>query len=132
MCPNGDVYGFRQRAQGAWAEYVLLPADALNYKVPDTVAPQHAAYIEPLACSVHAVQRAEIKLDDVVVLAGAGPLGLGMVATARLQNPKLLIVLDLNDDRLEDRQAVRGRPGLQPRQGRCDRRSQQTDRRLWL
>ena len=58
MCPNGDVYGFRQRAQGAWAEYVLLPADALNYKVPDTVSPEHAAFIEPLACSVHAVQRA--------------------------------------------------------------------------
>ena len=101
MCPNGDVYGFRQRRQGAWAEYVLLPADALNYKVPDTVSPEHAAFIEPLACSIHAVQRAEIKLDDVVVLAGAGPLGLGMVATARLKNPKLLIVLDLNDQRLE-------------------------------
>jgi len=101
MCPGGDVYGFRQRTFGAWAEYVLLPAGALNYKVPATVAPDHAAFIEPLACSIHAVQRAGIELEHVVVIAGAGPLGLGMVATARLKNPRLLIVLDLNDARLE-------------------------------
>lgn len=101
MCPTGDVYGFRQAAFGAWAEYVLLPAGALNYRVPATVPAEHAAFIEPLACSVHAVQRAEIELDDVVVIAGAGPLGLGMVAAARLKNPRLLVVLDLNDQRLD-------------------------------
>ena len=101
MCPNGDVYGFRRHAAGAWAEYVLLPAGALNYKVPETISAAHAAFIEPLACSVHAVQRGEIELDHVVVIAGAGPLGLGMVAAARLKNPRLLIVLDLNDQRLD-------------------------------
>ena len=30
MCPNGDVYGFRQRAFGAMADYILLPIGALN------------------------------------------------------------------------------------------------------
>ena len=33
MCPNGDVYGFRQRAFGAMADYVLLPAGAINFRV---------------------------------------------------------------------------------------------------
>ena len=47
------------------------------------------------------MQRGEIQLDDVVVIAGAGPLGLGMIAAARLKNPRLLIALDLNDQRLE-------------------------------
>jgi threonine dehydrogenase-like Zn-dependent dehydrogenase len=31
----------------------------------------------------------------VVVISGCGPLGLGMIATARLKNPKKLIALDL-------------------------------------
>jgi threonine dehydrogenase-like Zn-dependent dehydrogenase len=36
-----------------------------------------------------------------VVIAGCGPLGLGMVAAARLKNPGLLIALDLKPNRLE-------------------------------
>src|SRR5512141_3460749 len=50
MCQNGSVYGFRQNAFGAMAEYMLFPANALNYRVPDAVPLAHAAYIEPLAC----------------------------------------------------------------------------------
>ena len=42
-----------------------------------------------------------IQLDDVVVIAGVGPLGLGMVAAARLKNPRLLIAIDMSEDRLE-------------------------------
>ena len=115
MCPNGDVYGFRQRAFGAMAEYVLLPAGALNYRVPKSVPVAHAAFIEPLGCSIHAVQRGEIELGDVVVIAGAGPLGLGMVAAARMKSPRLLIVIDLNDHRLEIARLCGADLGLNPR-----------------
>ena len=101
MCPTGDVYGFRQGAFGAMADYVLLPAGSLNYRVPETMPLEHAVFIEPLACSIHAVQRGHIELDHVVVIAGAGPLGLGMVAAAKRQGPRLLIALDLNDRRLQ-------------------------------
>lgn len=102
MCQDKhDVYGFRQATKGAMAEYMLFPKGALNYKVPKSIKPAHAAFIEPLGCSIHAVQRGEIQLDDVVVIAGVGPLGLGMVAAARMKNPRLLIALDLSDDRLE-------------------------------
>lgn len=54
-------------------------------------------FIEPLACSIHAVERGDVQFEDVVVVSGCGPLGLGMVAAARLKNPKLLIALDLLD-----------------------------------
>ncbi|ACZ42959.1 Alcohol dehydrogenase zinc-binding domain protein [Thermobaculum terrenum ATCC BAA-798] len=101
MCQQHDVYGFRQRTFGAMAEYMLWPADAINHKVPPDVPPHHAAFIEPLACAIHAVDRGEIKFEDVVVIAGAGPLGLGMVAAARMRNPRLLVVVDLEDRRLE-------------------------------
>lgn len=101
MCQNGDVYGFRQRTFGAMAEYMLFPRDSLNYKVPDSVPVEHAVYVEPLGCAIHCVQRASIEFQDVVVIAGAGPLGLGMVVAARLKNPRLLISLDRRDNRLE-------------------------------
>ena len=41
--------------------------------------PEFGAVIEPLACSIHAVQRGKIELGDVVVVSGCGTLGLGMV-----------------------------------------------------
>lgn len=101
MCQFGDVYGFRQRAVGAMAEYMRFPADALNYKVPKTLKVEEAVYIEPLSCSIHAVQRAEIEFGDTVVVSGCGPLGLGMVAAARLRNPGCLVALDVVDSRLD-------------------------------
>jgi threonine dehydrogenase-like Zn-dependent dehydrogenase len=56
--------------------------------------------VEPLACSLHAVERAAVEPDDVVVVAGAGTLGLGMLGGLRLRNPKLLIALDAKPSRL--------------------------------
>jgi len=102
MChKKHDVYGFRQATFGAMADYMKFPVGAINYKVPKSIPAHHAAFIEPLGCSIHAVQRGDILLDDVVVIAGCGPLGLGMVAAARLKNPRLLIAIDLNEDRLD-------------------------------
>ncbi len=114
MCQVHDIYGFRQKAFGAMAEYMLFPAQALNYKIPPSVPLEHAVYIEPLACAIHAVQRGQIEFGDVVVIAGAGPLGLGMVAAARLKNPGLLIALDLSDQRLEVAKAAGADMGLNP------------------
>lgn len=102
MCDGKhDVYGFRQRTPGAMAEYMRFPADAINHKVLPELTVEQAVYIEPLSCSIHAVQRANIELGDTVVVAGCGPLGLGMVAAARLKNPGCLIALDLHDNRLD-------------------------------
>ena len=46
-----------------------------------------AVLIEPLSCSIHAVERGRIEFGDVVVIAGAGPLGLGMVGRRCLKRP---------------------------------------------
>ena len=100
MCQVHHIYGFKQDAQGGMAEYMRFPAAALNYRIPPEMDPRHAALVEPLACSLHAVQRAEIELGDVVVVAGAGTLGLGMIGAARLKGPGLLVAVDLDDDRL--------------------------------
>jgi threonine dehydrogenase-like Zn-dependent dehydrogenase len=70
-------------------------------KVPKSIPAWQAAFIEPLACSVHAVGLGCVGFRDCVVVAGCGPLGLGTVAAARLKNPASLIALDLLDWKLE-------------------------------
>jgi len=100
MCEVHNIYGFqREVADGAYAEYVRLPKTARNYKLPEGFPLDVAPYVEPLACAIHAVERGDIQFNDVVVIAGLGSLGLGMVQAARLKNPKLLIAIDVRDKR---------------------------------
>jgi threonine dehydrogenase-like Zn-dependent dehydrogenase len=101
MCQVHDIYGFKHATPGAMAEYMRFPAKALNHRVPAGMNVIHAAFIEPLACSIHAVERGDIQFGDTVVIAGCGPLGLGMVAAAKLRGPARIITVDPNPKRLE-------------------------------
>lgn len=101
MCQKHDLYGFQNNVNGGMAEYMKFPKEGRVYHVPEDLPLEAAILIEPYACSKHAVDRAQISNEDIVVLSGAGTLGLGMVNAARLANPKKLIVLDMKDDRLE-------------------------------
>lgn len=101
LCVVHDIYGFHTRTPGGFADYMKFPVGAMNYKVPAHVKVEHAALIEPLACSMHAVRRAGIEFGDVVVIAGCGTLGLGMVAYAAMKHPSAIVAIDLAPDRLE-------------------------------
>lgn len=100
MCQKHDVFGFQNNVNGGMAEYIKFPKEALVYKVDQNLPVEMAVLVEPYACSKHCVDRANIKNEDVVVLSGAGTLGLGMVGAIRQCNPRRLVVLDLNDERL--------------------------------
>lgn len=101
MCQKHDLYGFQNNVNGGMAEYMKFTKEAINYKVPADLPLEKAILIEPYACSLHAVQRAQIELGDFVVLSGAGTLGLGMVGAAKKSGAGTLVVLDLVDSRLE-------------------------------
>jgi 2-desacetyl-2-hydroxyethyl bacteriochlorophyllide A dehydrogenase len=102
MCEVHNIFGFqREVADGGMADYMRIPPTALVHKIPDAVSLEDAAIIEPMACAIHTVNRAEVQLDDVVVIAGAGPLGLMMVQIAALKTPKKLVVIDLVQERLD-------------------------------
>lgn len=102
MCHRHDIYGFKKdRAEGSWAEYMRFPANAIVHKVPKDILTEQAALIEPLACGIHATQRGDIQLGDVVCIAGMGPIGLCMLQVAKRKGPGKLIALDLKPKRLE-------------------------------
>lgn len=71
------------------------------HKVSKDIPAHHAAFAEPLSCSLHAVERAQITFEDTVVVAGCGPIGLGMIAGAKSKNPARVIALDMAEEKLE-------------------------------
>lgn len=101
MCQPHKIFGFFRDLNGGMAEYIRLPKEAVIHRVPADMPMESALLIEPYGCSKHCVDRAQIGCEDIVVLSGAGTLGLGMVTYAKLRSPKKLIVLDLIDRRLE-------------------------------
>ena len=89
MCEVHNIFGFqREVAEGGMAQFMRIPANARVHLIPPGMPLEDAAIIEPLACAIHAVNRGEIQLDDVVVIAGAGPIGLMMVQVAHLKTPR--------------------------------------------
>ena len=102
MCEVHNIFGFqRQVADGGMSEYMLFPPTARVHVIPPSMPLEDAAIIEPLSCAIHTVNRGDIQLDDVVVIAGAGPIGLMMVQVAHLKTPKKLVVIDMVPERLE-------------------------------
>ncbi len=101
MCERHDIYGFQENVNGAMAEYMIYPRNAIVHRVPDSVPIDEAIVAEPLSCALHAVDRANPGPDDVVVVAGAGTLGLGMLGGLRMRGPKTLIAMDVLPSRLE-------------------------------
>ena len=83
---------------GAMQEFINHPAD-LVFPANELTLDQ-IAMIEPLAIGSHAVERADIKPEDIVLVIGAGPIGIGTIAMALLKAAKVL-VLDMNDNRLD-------------------------------
>jgi len=68
---------------GAYADYLLVPERIARRNllpVPPGLAPEVAALVEPLACCLHGVARAEIGAGDTVAILGAGPIGLMLSA----------------------------------------------------
>ncbi|KAI1703652.1 alcohol dehydrogenase groES-like domain-containing protein [Ditylenchus destructor] len=102
MCEVHNIFGFQKGvSEGGMAEYMLIPSTAIVHKIPKSLSLEDSAIIEPLACAIHTVNRGDIQLDDIVVIAGAGPLGLMMTQVAHLKTPKKLVVLDMVDERLD-------------------------------
>lgn len=99
MCQRHHIYGFKKEAQGGMAEYMVFKGTGIHHKVPDDLSLEQAVLIEPLACAMHAVERGKIGHNDVVVISGLGAIGLGMVSVARKLQPKLIIGLDLRENR---------------------------------
>lgn len=71
-CENFGSLG--NNINGGFAEYVLVDATHL-FRIPDHVSFDEASMTEAVACCVHAIKVADIKLGQTVVVLGAGLQG---------------------------------------------------------
>lgn len=92
---------------GAFAPYILVPkrlAGVNLHSIPDGVPLEQVVFTEPYACAVHAVRRTPVQRGDVVVILGAGPMGLFMINALRRRHGRDLTIVSL--DRLDGRLRV--------------------------
>jgi len=102
LCDNRRVLGVScgdYRRHGAFAEYVSVPA-RISYRLPDSVAFEHAALIEALSVAMHAVNRKVPDPDDPVVVIGCGMIGLLILQVLRANGCKRIVAVDLDRRRL--------------------------------
>ena len=110
LCQVNHIFGSKKGiCDGGMAEYCRLPRNTPIHRLPEGFPPRFGPYMEPLGCAIHGVELTNIQFWDVVVVAGMGPVGLGMLQAAALKNPKLLIAVDMRDKRLD----IAGRLGAQ-------------------
>jgi L-iditol 2-dehydrogenase len=77
MCMNKEWV-----SNGLYAEYVTCKPNHL-YRLPEGVSLKAASLWNPLVNAIHAVQLSSQRLDDFVMVLGAGPIGLFTIAAAR-------------------------------------------------
>jgi threonine dehydrogenase-like Zn-dependent dehydrogenase len=78
--------GYCAGTGGGWGE-MLVAHPSQIHPVPETLSDEAAVLIEPFACCVHAALRGGATKDDVVVVQGAGTIGLLTVAAVKLFTP---------------------------------------------
>ena len=78
--------GYCADTGGGWGE-VLVAHPSQIHAVPPSLTDEAAVLIEPFACCIHAALRGRATKDDIVVVSGAGTIGLLTVAAVRLFTP---------------------------------------------
>lgn len=87
---------------GAYADYILVPeriVDQNLWELPPNLSFVDAALTEPLACALHGIEASDIHPGDCVVVVGGGPLGLLLLAVAKLKGARV-ILCGRGDERL--------------------------------
>lgn len=108
LSPGGTYLGSAARiphTDGAFAEVVALPSRMLH-PLPAGLDLLTAAVAEPAAVAWHAVARAGEVRGRRVLVVGAGPIGLLVVAVLRRAGAREIVVADLVEPALERAQTV--------------------------
>ncbi len=107
-------------ADGAFAEYVVVPEHTV-YPLPEEVSYEMAAYAEPLACALHAVNRSGMTQGAVVAIIGAGPIGLMTLQAALACGAEKAFVFETAESRRELAKRLGADVALDPRDGQPGR-----------
>ncbi len=97
LCERRALLGAHR--PGAFAEYVVVPAGNV-LQLPHSVSLEDGVLAEPLACAAHIGRLLQWKPHDRLLIYGAGPIGLFVLAAARISGLRDIVIVDINEERL--------------------------------
>jgi len=84
--------GYCNQTGGGWSRLMVAHRSQLH-PIPDDVSNEVAVLVEPFACAIHAVKRADVQPDQTVLVVGAGTVGiLTLIALKLFAQPGHVIV----------------------------------------
>lgn len=101
---GGIGWVFGHLIDGTQAEYTRVPfAETSVHKVPEGVTDEQVLFLTDILPTGYevGVRNGRVKPGDVVVVVGAGPVGLAAIQTAGLAGAATVIAVDVADSRLE-------------------------------
>lgn len=118
LCANYDAVGVTM--DGGFAEYMRIPANSVRQgnviPIRDTVDPAVAALVEPFACVLRGQNALHIQPGEVVLVMGAGPIGVMHIKLARLRGAAKVIVSEPVADRAAQAERMGGQRVVNPTQ----------------
>lgn len=99
-CPEtwSKAVGLALTNPGGYAEYTSCRPDMVR-KIPGNVSYDAACMVEPTAVSLHAINLADIKIGDKVLIIGAGIIGLMAAEFAKMNGASYVAMLETNKKR---------------------------------
>lgn len=108
LCDSRQVMGVscdEFKRDGAFAEWVIVPAHILE-KIPAGLSFEEAAFTEPLAVALHAVNLVKVQKGESALVVGSGLIGLLVIQALKRAGCGEIIAVDLDRGRLELAQAL--------------------------
>lgn len=102
MCPDYSAFGIDR--DGSHTELIRIPASAIAQgnliPLAEGLSPVEGSLAEPLSCAVNGVRVARLKHGDIVLIYGAGPMGLLILMLALISGASEVFIVDPNEARL--------------------------------
>mgnify|MGYP002759095168 FL=1 len=103
-CENGGGWILGHLVNGTQAEYVKVPfADNSLYHAPSNLKDDALVMLSDILPTGYeiGVLKGKVKPGCTVAIVGAGPVGVAALLTAQFYSPSKIIMIDLDDNRLE-------------------------------
>ncbi|MDL5350872.1 2,3-butanediol dehydrogenase [Microbacterium sp. zg-YB36] len=97
ICQKIGFHGLTSHG-GGMAEFTTVPASMLHV-LPDSVDLRMGALVEPMAVAWHAVAQVEVPAGGTALIAGAGPIGIGVWFALRARGVERVLVSEPSAER---------------------------------
>jgi L-iditol 2-dehydrogenase len=103
LCEDYEAFGIS--IDGAFAEFVRVPSQYIAqgniFVLPDSMTFEEGALVEPLSAAFNGIEAACINLSDIVLVIGAGPMGILNMILAKLKGAQKVIVSEIIPERIK-------------------------------